>query len=100
MNQCETVSLGQAEQLTGLPVEVIQALAESQRVPATPGPEGGLYVGKAALLGWCKLYARILNHVSQLSRPRFGGYSAFELAWMAQAGLLTATARRKGGTRL
>ena len=100
MNQCETVSLGQAEQLTGLPVEVIQALAEAKRVPATPGPEGGLYVGKAALLGWCKLYAGILNHVSELNRPCFGGYSAFELAWMARAGLLTGRASRKGGARL
>lgn len=57
-----TISLREAEQLTGLPCPLIEALAESGEVPCETRSEG-LYVGKAALLGWCRLFASILGAV-------------------------------------
>ncbi len=86
----ETISAVQAEQLTGLPTALIQALAQCGEIPAeTQG--GSLYVGRTALLGWCRLFARVLAAVvSRQPREQIGGgVSARSLVWMTQAGFLT-----------
>jgi hypothetical protein len=72
------IGLSEAEDLTGLPEPLIAALIESRRVPGTTNG-GQLCVGKPALLGWCRVYARVLSCVARKSRPQDGGYSAFEL---------------------
>jgi hypothetical protein len=81
--QCEAVSLQEAERLTGLPVDLIEALAESGRIPSQE-IGGKLYVGKKAFLGWCQLYGRIFNHVARKHHSDVCGYNAFELIWMTQ----------------
>lgn len=86
--QCETVTLERAEQLTGLPSSLIETLANCGRIPAEKGADEQLYIGKVALLAWCKLYARILGHVARQHRPDHGGYNVFELVWMSRNGLL------------
>ena len=96
--QCETITVKRAEQLTGLPRFLIEALARSGRIPAEEGENSQLYVGKAALLGWCKLYARILEHSARREsamQPILAGCSVFELVWMSRNGLL----QRQEGSR-
>ena len=86
----ETIPVSQAERLTGLPSTVIATLAECGELPAERrGDE--LRVGKSALLGWCRLFARILEAVviRQHCKEIGGGVSARSLVWMAQAGLLS-----------
>jgi hypothetical protein len=87
--QHETVSLQEAEQLTGLPPSLINVLAESGEIPGEWQGER-LYVGKAPLLAWCRLFAKILSAVT--SKQRVGdigaGISARNLVWLSQAGLL------------
>lgn len=86
----ESVSLKEAEQLTGLPQELIAALAECGELPANK-VYGELHVGKAALLGWCRLFSKVLARIAeQAPRNQIGSYvSARSLTWMAQSGLLT-----------
>jgi len=85
----DRLTLEEAEQLTGIPSAVIQALADCGEIPAERR-EGQVYLGKAALLGWCHLFAKILTAVvtRQRSEEVGGGVSARNLVWMAQAGLL------------
>ena len=89
MTVCETISLKEAEQMTGLPTALVKALAECGEIPSEARPDG-LYVGKAALLGWCRLFAKILNAVASRQRGEQAGsfLSARNLVWMAEAGLL------------
>jgi hypothetical protein len=86
----ETIPLAQAERLTGLPSAVIQTLADCGEISAERRGEQ-LYVGKSALLGWCRLFAKVLTVVvTRQRRDQIGGgVSARNLVWMAQAGLLT-----------
>ena len=83
------IPVPQAEQLTGLPSAVIKTLADCGEVPVEICGEQ-LCVGKAALLGWCRLFAKILEAVVARQRREDvgGGVSARNLVWMAQAGLL------------
>lgn len=85
---CETVSLIQAEALTGLPSALIDALVACHRIPADIGADGQLYISKNSLLGWCRLYARILGYVSGRVNSCSGGCSPFELVWMSRNGML------------
>ncbi len=87
----DMVSLEQAANITGLPQELVAALAVCQRIPSEQRVGGRLYVSRMALLGWCKLYGRILQHVVAQANSQeqiYGGYSAFELVWMSQNGML------------
>ena len=86
--QCETITLNEGQNLTGLPTSMIQALADLDRIPAERGDDGQVYVGKAALLSWCRLYARILGFVARRNRVPTAGYSAFELVWMTRHGAI------------
>jgi hypothetical protein len=85
---CETISLSHAEVLTGLPSALIRTLIECQRIPAEAGEHGELYVSKTSLLGWCRLYARILGHVAGDAGSQSAGCSPFELVWMSRNGML------------
>ena len=87
----EVVSIGEAAVLTGLPPDVVQALAISGEIPAEH-KDGELYVGKSALLGWCGLFAKIFSAVSDRHKARTG-LSARHLVWLAQAGLLSGRER-------
>ena len=94
---CESVTIRQAEQITGLPAPLIEALAAGGRLPSQQ-KEGSLYIGKLALLGWCRLYARILGHISRRQtgkQPILAGCSVFELVWMSRNGML----QRQEGSR-
>lgn len=90
MPNYETLSAKQAERLTGLPLPVIQALAECGEIPAE-GKGAELYVSERALLGWCHLFAKVFAAiVGRAPRKQIGStLSARNLVWMAQAGLLT-----------
>jgi hypothetical protein len=88
MMQCETVSIDQAESLTGIPSALLKALIECQRIPAQAGEDGELYLSKNSLLGWCQLYARILRHVTDHAASQSAGCSPFELVWMSRNGVL------------
>ena len=97
MNAWESISVREAEQLTGLPAALIEALANNERIPAKRSTNGDLHVSKMALLGWCRLYGRILNFVTRNSRPIYAGRSVFELVWMTKNGMLAAEeAPRRG----
>lgn len=87
---CDYVSIYQAEQITGLPTSLLQALADCGEVPSQFGGKE-LYIGKAGLLGWCRLYGQILRAVvARQPRRQIGSsLSARSLVWMSQAGLLT-----------
>ena len=92
--QCETLSLEQAEQLTGLPGALVQALAQCGEVPSEIQHDA-LRVGKAALLAWCCLFAKVFTVVIE-RQPREhigGGVSARNLVWLAQAGRLSGRKR-------
>jgi hypothetical protein len=86
----EYVSLNQAGQLTGLPIPLLKALVECGELPLELRGDDP-YIAKAALLGWCRLYGKILSAVStRHPRNQIGvKLSARNLVWMAQAGLLT-----------
>jgi len=88
--QYETVSLAEAERMTGLPVDLIGALAACGELPAEQRG-GELYIGKSALFGWCRLFAKILAAVTSKDRSGYvsAGISARNLVWLSQAGLLT-----------
>jgi hypothetical protein len=60
----DMVSLEQAANITGLPQELVAALAVCQRIPSEQRLNGRVYVSRMALIGWCKLYGRILQHVA------------------------------------
>ncbi len=93
MLRCESISLNQSETMTSLPSELIEGLVNHERIPGELGENGELCVGKHALLGWCRVYARILNHVIQ-STPSFpAGYAPFELVWMSRHGMLRSDVR-------
>jgi hypothetical protein len=88
------VSVLEGEQLTGLPSRILVALAESGEMPFEyRGAD--LYIAKSALLGWCRLYGRILEAVSaQHAREDSGmNLSARNLVWMSQSGLLAGKER-------
>lgn len=83
------ISLLEAEQMTGLPSRLLAALAESGEVPCElHGSQ--LYMARAALLGWCRLYGKILTAITQRQPQKQVGISlsARNLVWMTQAGLL------------
>jgi hypothetical protein len=84
------VSVFEGEQLTGLPSRILAALAESGEMPFEYRG-ANLYIAKSALLGWCRLYGRILEAVTaQHARQDCGmNLSARNLVWMSQSGLLT-----------
>jgi hypothetical protein len=84
-----------AEQLTGLPAPLIEALVTSGEIPGGKEQDGEFLVGKAALLGWCKLYGKILTAVvgRQPSGQVCGGLTARTLVWMKETGLLTGRGR-------
>ena len=86
----ESIPVLQAEQLTGLPSAVIRTLADCGEIPAERYGEE-LYVGKASLLGWCRLFAKILALVVTRQRREEvgGGISARSLVWIVQSGLFT-----------
>ena len=88
MLYCESVSIHQAQAITGLPSELIANLVENNRIPGELANDGELYVGKHALLSWCRLYARILKYVTEQNGAPAGGYTAFELVWMSRNGML------------
>ena len=82
------VSVFEGEQLTGLPERILMALVESGEMPFEyRGAD--LYIAKSALLGWCRLYGRILEAVTaQHAREDSGvNLSARNLVWMSQSGL-------------
>jgi len=85
----EYVCLVEAERLTGLPSSVLKALADSGELPLEIRG-GEWFLGKSALLGWCRLYGRILSAVAarQPQKPLGVPLSARNLVWMSQAGLL------------
>jgi hypothetical protein len=85
---CESLTLDQAEAMTGLPSELIETLVNQKRIPGEVGTGGELYVGKHALLGWCRVYARILSHVAGSTSSASSGYAPFELVWMSRNGML------------
>jgi hypothetical protein len=88
------VSVSEGEQLTGLPARILVALAENGEMPFEyRGAD--LYIAKSALLGWCRLYGRILEAVSaQHAREGTGmNLSARNLVWMSQSGLLAGRER-------
>jgi hypothetical protein len=90
------VSVSEGEQLTGLPARILVALTESGEMPFEyRGAD--LYIAKSALLGWCRLYGRILEAVSsQHAREDSGmNLSARNLIWMSQSGLLTGKERAR-----
>jgi hypothetical protein len=83
------VSVSEGERLTGLPSRILIALAENGEMPFEyRGAD--LYIAKPALLGWCRLYGRILEAVSaQHAREDTGmNLSVRNLVWMSQSGLL------------
>jgi hypothetical protein len=87
----DMVSLEQAESLSGLPQELVAVLAACQRIPSEERLSGRLYVSRAALIGWCNLYGRILQYVANHASPQeqvYGGCSPFELVWMSRNGML------------
>ncbi len=86
----EIVSVLEAERMTGLPAAVIQALADCGELPAQRSADQ-LCVGKAALLAWCRLFAKILAAVVTRQRHEQvgSGVTARSLVWMAQSGLLS-----------
>jgi len=88
MLSCESLSLDQAEAITGLPSGLIEALVNKKRIPGEVGTSGEIHVGKQALLGWCHIYARILSHVTQSTASVPAGYAPFELVWMSRNGML------------
>jgi len=94
MTQCELITLRDAEELTGLPVAAIAALAESGEVSSSRCGDD-IRVSKASLLGWCRLFARVFSAVvSRYSGQAIGScLTARNLTWMAQAGLLTGKER-------
>jgi hypothetical protein len=87
--RCDYVSMAPAEQIMGLPTSLLRALVDCGEVPSQPGGNE-LYIGKAALLGWCRLYGQILRAVEarQPRRQVGSSLSARSLVWMSQAGLL------------
>jgi hypothetical protein len=80
------VSLEQAANITGLPQELVAALAVCQRIPSEQRLNGRVYVSRMALIGWCKLYGRILQHVASHTSSQEQVY--FELVWMSRNGML------------
>ena len=94
----DMVSLEQAANITGLPQELVAVLAACQRIPSEERLNGRLYVSRMALIGWCRLYGRILQYVASHASPQEqvgGGYSPFELAWMSRNGLLGNEGRKR-----
>lgn len=83
------ISLLEAEQTTGLPSRLLAALAESGEVRCERHGSD-LYIAKAGLMGWCRLYGKILTAISDRQSQKEVGISlsARNLVWMAQAGLL------------
>lgn len=87
----EMVSLEEAADITGLPREVVAALATCRRIPSEQCLNGRVYVNRVALIGWCKLYGRILQYVANYESPHeqiYSSYSPFELVWMSRHGML------------
>lgn len=96
----DMVSLEQAVNITGLPQELVAVLAACQRIPSEERLSGRLYVSRMALIGWCKLYGRILQYVANHASPQeqvYGGCSPFELVWMSRNGMLEG--KEKEGVR-
>jgi hypothetical protein len=85
------ISLEQAANITGLPQELVAVLAVCQRIPSEQRLNGRVYVSRMALIGWCKLYGRILQHVASHTSSQeqvYSGCSPFELVWMSRNGML------------
>lgn len=81
------ITLKEAESLTGLPSDMVVTLAERRRIPSQTTNEGEILVARKALLGWCKVYLRILFLVLEQEssyEPIYPGVSPFELVWLAQ----------------
>lgn len=87
MTRHDYITIKEAESLTGLPSDIVVTLAEHHRVPSETSDTGELLVARMALLGWCKVYSRILDLVVEQEssyEPIYPGFSPFELIWLSQ----------------